>query len=320
MKEPTVGHHVRGIIAATAALAVCSFGAKAAPVDEGPLIAKPDYSAKSAGLDAASRAILAQACVTMDCQTLKQERTHIDAHAIHLQFAQIIAQNFAQMNSAHVTAMIDQYSQVRPGADTTELEDIATYYDLSVADRGVDPGLMDVLSARLDSAHMATVQAAFAGAALRRPQGQWLDYTPYEIYLDLRTAPIGALSVPAALLQTGLYVGTQLYMSYQAGYSAGTLLNDVIVKYDPALEDDIGEYIYDSVNWITTQGSLWWNYGKAQQSLGQTFSYDNWLSQSYLGAIEENADLGSAIGWDLGFDENWGGHGGSCYPYTCMMY
>jgi hypothetical protein len=289
--------------------------------------------------DDTSRLVLRRWVNTMS--GAKADNTKIDASGIHLNFAQVIEQNFARMHSAQAEFTIVQMSD-------KELQDLAGFYDQSIADTGHEAQLMNVLNLRVSASALARINGAFAAAqtaALANggrvrtmfdrsqgqsgrlyapPQGNWLDYTPQEIYLDLRTMPIGARSVPAALLEAGSYIGRNIFMAFWEGYAAGTLLNNLIVEYDPKLDDDIGELIYNAVNWITAQGSSWWNYGRAQQNLGQVFNYDEMYGTpvGVDGSIEMYNDYSCSFGWDTGYDmggyDGAGGGGGGAWPYDNM--
>lgn len=67
-----------------------------------------------------------------------------------------------------------------------------------------------------------------------------VDMTPYEIYLDFRTAPVGSLTVTASLYEAGVYIGTRVSAAFGAGYAVGTAANELIETYDPELEETIG--------------------------------------------------------------------------------
>jgi hypothetical protein len=70
--------------------------------------------------------------------------------------------------------------------------------------------------------------------------GPFLDYTPYEIYLSFRTAPIGSLGVRAALYETGVLMSTPLAGAFGFGYGIGSLISPLIEAYCPTLNDAIG--------------------------------------------------------------------------------
>jgi hypothetical protein len=82
----------------------------------------------------------------------------------------------------------------------------------------------------------------------------YLEYTIYEIYLSFRTAPVGSLSVRAALYETAVFAGSRLATAFSAGYAVGTALSQLIQIYAPDLHDSIGHGIYNVVDWL---GSAW---------------------------------------------------------------
>jgi hypothetical protein len=102
----------------------------------------------------------------------------------------------------------------------------------------------------------ANAIAAAGGAA------PTVDMTPYEIYLDFRTAPIGSLTVTASLYEAGVFIGTKVSTAFGVGYAAGTVTNDLIETYDPELEETIGgtvaEMLQQLQNAVTalSQGSV----------------------------------------------------------------
>lgn len=316
MTNMSTFRRVRALVAL--AIAATALTAHALPIADGlDKRHAPDYTAANAP-DKESRRVLLHYCDTLDCSprpTKDREQT-ADAYAIHLNFAQIIEQNFAQVTSTRAREMVDDLSRPRVGRATTELDDIVRLYGLSVSASGHSAQLLPVLRRRLDAAHMGVVQTAFDNAQLAPPQGNWLDYTPQEIYLDLRTAPIGSLSVRAALLETGMFLGRKVIMAFYAGYLVGELLAPLIYEYDPSLYRDVQD-IDNAANWITDGGYSWMSYGPAQQNLAQVFVGDGLLA-GYAGSIEVGSDYCSDFGGGLGYDTDWGGHGGRCYPWTCL--
>lgn len=70
--------------------------------------------------------------------------------------------------------------------------------------------------------------------------GQFLTYTPYEVYLSFRTAPVGSLGVMGALWETATVLSKTLIPAYYTGYAIGTY-----VVY-PLLE----RYALASIDWL----------------------------------------------------------------------
>lgn len=90
--------------------------------------------------------------------------------------------------------------------------------------------------------------------------GQYLFHTPYEIYLSFRTAPVGSLGVSGALYETATLLGKQAAFWFAAGYSAGTVISNLIQTYAPELHTTIGGTIagmvdnYDTAAGLAQQG------------------------------------------------------------------
>ena len=105
-----------------------------------------------------------------------------------------------------------------------------------------------------------------------------VDMAPYEIYLDFRTAPNGSLSITGALYEAGVFIVFRVVSAYGIGYGAGTVVNDLIVQYDPDLENAIGgtvsEMIQQMQNAITSAAQ-----GQLEESFDNLFgipiSYNN---------------------------------------------
>lgn len=77
--------------------------------------------------------------------------------------------------------------------------------------------------------------------SISAPPPQWLDFTMKEIYLDLRTAPLGALSVRSALFGTANAVAMAIAAGWGIGYyGAGPAVRWAIVRYAPDLDNAIG--------------------------------------------------------------------------------
>jgi hypothetical protein len=309
----------------------------AVPNNHSVALTETFYSAETAP-DATSREVLSHFKDRLDkSDDPKQNGTPF---AYHTGFGQIIEQNFARLNRRDARRLFDSLSD-------QELADIAYYYGLSNKDTGREGKLMDVLRKRLDIVRLnrmdvATAQAAagFAtkpkvlinGQMVRRDSGAmgyagvgfpavWLEYTPYEIYLDLRTAPIGAVGPAAALVQTGLVVGSMLYMSYQAGYSAGSMMAPLIEEYAPSVYNQIGQTLYVAVNVITTLSSIW-DIGTAQQNYAHDYLSGPYagLSSATCGKIETSGgDYHTGQDWEENYWDSKPGGGGTCWPFECMM-
>jgi len=130
-----------------------------------------------------------------------------------------------------------------------------------------------------------------------------IDMTPYEIYLEFRTAPIGSLTPASALAETGIFMATRLAPAAGVGWAIGSGINDVIETYDPELEDAIGGTIDAALDNINNARSDL-TQGKYEQALdhlfggsitdeGQSsgdFSGDFDVSRSYDEYMDDNDD------------------------------
>jgi len=210
--------------------------------------------------------------------------------AIHQNFAQIVEQNFARLDSSGARKLVDNLSD-------RELSDLAQVYVNVVSDTGHQAKLLDVLAYRLDGARLgrlskhfgyADVDAAVvrsapakefefsqststayaapvAGAMLVgaagvgggggvQPMGSigpYLNMTPNEIYLDFRTAPVGALGVPGALFETGVVMYSATWVAFWGGYYVGTQFANLIQTYDLPLWDNISDVVGTTMQTIT---------------------------------------------------------------------
>ena len=100
--------------------------------------------------------------------------------------------------------------------------------------------------------------------------GQFANLTPFETYLALRTAPVGALGVQGALLETTFIWGGAAYVSWRIGTSIGDKLAPVIETYAPDTWDAIGgtlSAMYDQYRQAQTAVLA----GQIQSALGNLF-------------------------------------------------
>lgn len=235
--------------------------------------------------DDASRVVLTHPLMRIDQGTITGTQ---DPHAIHANFAQIVEQNFARLDSPGASKLVDNLSN-------RELHDLAQLYVNAVADTGRQARLLDVLAWRLDATRLtrlskhfgyADVDAAIVrsapskesafsqsssaayvapvagtlvvgaaasggGAVAMAGIGQYLDMTPYEIYLDFRTAPVGALSVQGALYETGTVMYQGAFVAFVGGYLVGTEFADLCQTYDLPLWDAISNIVGVTMEAIT---------------------------------------------------------------------
>lgn len=76
--------------------------------------------------------------------------------------------------------------------------------------------------------------------------------TPYEIYLDFRTAPFGADSALNALYEASQYMGGAVGASWSGGTIVGTVVSSLIQTYDPTLDDAIGGTVTNMISQIAS--------------------------------------------------------------------
>lgn len=144
--------------------------------------------------------------------------------------------------------------------------------------------------------------------------GQFLNMTPYEIYLSFRTAPVGALDVTGAIFETAVASSKLLILAYGTGYGIGTFaILPLIETYAPNLYIGIGDTIGDLVQMLTTG---WSNgiaaEGKAQQSTAPSFT----PSSGQLSSFQSS-------GGDYAVTQDWSterleGAGGYCTDTVCQ--
>jgi hypothetical protein len=112
--------------------------------------------------------------------------------------------------------------------------DVATWHEYEAAPRARDGMLMN--AAWRTNGRSSGVRAIKVAGF-----GQFLNMTPYEIYLDFRTAPVGALAVNGALYETSTVLSSTLLPAYGTGYAIGTyVVGPLIETYSPSLYDAIG--------------------------------------------------------------------------------
>jgi hypothetical protein len=74
--------------------------------------------------------------------------------------------------------------------------------------------------------------------------------TPYEIYLEFRTAPFGSGSVLVALYEAAMFMGSSKTLAGAAatGAAIGTAVSYLIQTYDPTLDDAIGGTVSNMID------------------------------------------------------------------------
>jgi hypothetical protein len=141
----------------------------------------------------------------------------------------------------------------------------------------------------------AMVPVAGASPHLITGLGQWLNHTPYEIYLSFRTAPIGALSVRGALWETTAILSRAFVPSFGTGYAVGTyIVLPLVQQYAPSIYNQIGA----SVGWIVDRlgpaSGSGATYGIAQRDTAATFLIP---SIQAIGLSGSGGDFGVSLEW-----------------------
>ncbi|MBS0446600.1 MAG: hypothetical protein JSR59_11710, partial [Proteobacteria bacterium] len=159
-------------------------------------------------------------------------------------------------------------------------------------------------------------QVAMGAMGLGATLARYYNYTPVEIYLDLRTAPIGALAEAPALYETGAILGTYAGIAWTGGWAIGTAMGTLMQEYHPTLWDTIGgtanqmvENLSAAWNQITQQGNI-------EQGMGLAFGIG---STPTVSMETTGGDYGNSFGWETVYSAagsgcNAGQHGGSCNP------
>lgn len=156
----------------------------------------------------------------------------------------------------------------------------------SVADVGPTP-----------HATISTMTALAAGGGMRVLAtggiGQFIDLTPSETYLALRTAPTGSLGVSGALFETTMIWGAAAYGSWRAGTAIGDRLAPLIETYAPDTWDAIGgtlSEMYDRYRDASTEVKA----GQVQRAISGLFG-------SYAEQVNDfehmGGDYGAADAW-----------------------
>lgn len=200
--------------------------------------------------------------------------------AVHRNFPQIVEQNFARLGKAPFERMFVELSEL-------EFQTLGGLYMQACMQQARDLRLLDLFAERLEVGTLARLAPHFGAeplsAALLRmaPEksqgfaqalsaygqgthgvvaamppvafvGPTIDYTIHEVYLSYRTAPLGALSVKAALYETAMFAGRHLVAAWGIGYAVGTALAYVTETYAPGLWNSIGGAVHTVVQSLST--------------------------------------------------------------------
>ena len=259
------------------------------------------------------------------------------AEKMHLQFGRVMEQNFARVDPRIATILLQNLTD-------KELNQLAQLYVNSIAQSGGQGALVDVLAHRLQGKQLMRAAKSFGSApmadALLRvapekyelvgsgPQfaapsigmastsslppvmnsgySQFFYYTPQEVYLSFRTAPVGALGITASLYETSLLFGAAATTAFSFGYATGTGLGWLIQHYSPSLWDAIGgtiDMMLESIFGPSSQAP-----GPAEIVMAEAYDIPSFAM-----------DLFGDTGGDFMIAEAWydyklgGGGGGTCW-------
>jgi hypothetical protein len=196
---------------------------------------------------------------------------HQFARALHREFPQIIEQNLASLDPVAMSEWVDN-------AEPALWPTLAACYETAIANAGRPHVLADLLALNLDIERLARLAPYLAPQTLEtalmrwRPEqhagflqltatsphgvaastmnsGPTIDYTLREVYLSYRTAPVGSLTVRAALYEATVFAGRHLVVAWGVGTLIGSGLAPLIQHYAPGLWNNIGA----SVHWFVSQ-------------------------------------------------------------------
>jgi hypothetical protein len=190
--------------------------------------------------------------------------------AIHSRFPGVIhahlasragAARLAKLSAVELQDLTYAYAR-NTGGNTTDLVNLAAVYA---------PTQLPRLKLAAANAYQAyfypTVSTANSKLAVRMKLGAGpaptLDMTLEEIYLEFRTAPVGALSVEASIYSTASYAMINLTAAWSAGYIIGSGIHWLIETYAPSLDNLIGATLDGCLTGLansTVAMQGWWNY------------------------------------------------------------
>jgi hypothetical protein len=107
--------------------------------------------------------------------------------------------------------------------------------------------------------------------------------TPYEIYLEFRTAPFGSGSVLVALYEAAMFMGgkTTLGGAITGGAAVGTAVSQVIQTYDPTLDDAIGGTVSNMIDQMAAAATAL-AVGQIQNAWDSLFAIPHAASPTYV--------------------------------------
>jgi hypothetical protein len=205
---------------------------------------------------------------------------------IQERFTQIIEQNIRNADHDIVAALSDK-----------ELSDLVAAYQRRSA--GKPDALLAILGSKASSASAVRVANLLSNAAAAAPEptsnsGPTIDMTLQEIYLEFRTAPVGSLSVRAALAETMVFAASRLAIAYTAGYEVGTGIRWLLVNYAPAVDNAIGAGVARSVDAVRSAVHTI-SLGPRQFDLDSIMDSPIYRSSNYYGDYGATSAMGSFI-------------------------
>lgn len=241
--------------------------------------------------------------------------------AINNSFQGTIESNIEGMPAA-------QLQQLLASMNAAELNDLAYEYSNATRNSSKRAHLLDILASKCDAATLARIGNHFGfedtyAAAVKvsttlatslslllsplatrsqgpsRPAGRGLiatgntpapniDMTIRQIYLDYRTAPVGSLSVRAALYETASFVGTRLGLTFGYGYAVGTAINHVWSTYAPESYDAFSNVLGQTVDSFMNTASAILN--------GKAFADLSFAARLQLGGLQRQLFLSNVFG------------------------
>jgi cytochrome c553 len=120
----------------------------------------------------------------------------------------------------------------------------------NAAERSVQ--LSEALTAARATGGAENPDAPTGGGGPPGTKGPNLGMTPYEIYLEFRTAPFGADSALVALYESSQYMGGSVGLVWKGATTVGQAVSGLIQTYDPTLDDAIGGTVSNMISQIGT--------------------------------------------------------------------
>ena len=302
-------------------------------------------------VDAATVAILAAPLQTIDAgaargvdpspaihrnfpQIVEQNFARLDAAGAARLIANLTDREASDLAQLYTTATRDAGRQGRlldvlaNRLDASHLAKVAQHFGYLPVQEAVARAAPAKLSAFTQLANVSSVAptyggvvssatptlTAMAGAGVMVPNagvGQWLNYTPYEIYLSLRTAPVGSLGVAGALYETAAIVGV-VWKQAAWGYAAGTIVAQLLQTYAPSTWDAIGGTISGMADQLTSAVSLY-SQGQIEAGTLAAFGLDPSINLSPA-ANDSMTSSGGDYGSTQGLPTFTGGGGGAPLP------